>query len=44
LYQWLANPKTFMPGTKMTFAGLNDSKDRIDLIGWLMVETGHKAK
>lgn len=44
LYQWLANPKTFMPGTKMTFAGLNDSKDRVDLIGWLMVETGHKAK
>jgi len=44
LYQWLANPKTFMPGTKMTFAGLNDSKDRIDLIAWLMVETGHKAK
>jgi cytochrome c len=44
LDQWLAQPQTFLPGTKMTFAGLKDAKDRTDLIGYLMVETGHKAQ
>ena len=44
LNQWLAKPMEFLPGTKMTFAGLKDEKDRVDLIGWLMVETGHKAQ
>jgi len=42
LNQWLAEPKTFLPGTKMSFAGLSDAKDRTDLIAYLMVETGHK--
>jgi cytochrome c len=31
-----------MPGTKMSFAGLHDTKDRIDLIAYLKVETGYK--
>jgi cytochrome c len=44
LDQWLEKPQTFLPGTKMTFAGLKDAKDRVDLIGYLMVETGHKAQ
>src|SRR5207237_433255 len=26
LSQWLENPQTFLPGTKMTFAGLKDAK------------------
>lgn len=42
LDKWLANPRGFMPGTKMTFAGLKDPKDRIDLIAYLKVETGYK--
>lgn len=42
LDKWLANPRLFMPGTKMTFAGLKDPKDRIDLIAYLKVETGYK--
>lgn len=42
LNQWLEKPQTFLPGTKMSFAGLKDAKDRVDLIGYLMVETGHK--
>ena len=42
LNQWLEKPQTFLPGTKMTFAGLADAKDRTDLIAFLMVETGHK--
>lgn len=44
LDKWLADPKTYLPGTKMTFAGLQDANDRRDLIGFLMVETGHKAQ
>ena len=43
LDKWLAEPRTFLPGTKMSFAGLNDPKDRIDLIAYLKVETGYKA-
>ena len=42
LDKWLANPREFLPGTKMTFAGLHDPKDRIDLIAYLKVETGYK--
>jgi cytochrome c len=42
LDQWLANPRTYLPGTKMSFAGLKDAKDRTDLIAYLMVETGYK--
>jgi cytochrome c len=37
---WLTKPKDFLPGTKMTFAGLPDAKDRTDLIAYLKVETG----
>ena len=42
LDKWLDNPRTFLPGTKMTFAGLHDPKDRIDLIAYLKVESGYK--
>lgn len=42
LDKWLADPRGFMPGTKMTFAGIHDPKDRIDLIAYLKVETGYK--
>ena len=43
LDKWLAEPRTFLPGTKMSFAGLKNPKDRIDLIAYLKVETGYKA-
>ena len=42
LNHWLEAPQTFLPGTKMSFAGLKDAKDRTDLVAYLMVETGHK--
>ena len=32
---WLANPKQFAPGTKMTFAGLSNPQDRADIIAFL---------
>ena len=33
--QWLANPKKFAPGTKMTFAGLGNPQERADLMVFL---------
>jgi cytochrome c len=35
LYEFLKGPGQFMPGTKMTFVGLPDPKDRIDVIAYL---------
>lgn len=32
---WLANPKGFAPGTKMTFAGLSKPEDRANLMAFL---------
>jgi cytochrome c len=35
LYEWLKNPSAYAPGTKMTFAGIADPKDRADVIAYL---------
>jgi cytochrome c len=35
LSAWLASPKKFAPGTKMTFAGLSNPQDRADVIAFL---------
>jgi cytochrome c len=32
---WLANPKKYAPGTKMTFAGLGNPQDRANVIAFL---------
>jgi cytochrome c len=40
LFQYLANPTTFMPGNKMTYAGMKDETDRRDLIAYLKQQTG----
>jgi cytochrome c len=42
LDQWLTNPRTFLPGTKMSFMGVKDANDRRDLIAYLKVESGYK--
>ncbi len=34
---WITDPKTYAPGTKMSFIGLKDAKDRTDLIAYLKV-------
>ena len=33
--EWLKSPKSFAPGTKMTFAGLSKPEDRANLMVWL---------
>jgi cytochrome c len=41
LDDWLENPRTFLKGTKMSFAGIPDAADRRDVIAFLKVETGY---
>jgi len=41
LDHWLENPRTFLRGTKMSFAGIPDATDRRDVIAFLKVETGY---
>jgi cytochrome c len=39
---WITDPKVALPGTKMTFVGFKDPKDRTDVIAYLMIGTGFK--
>ncbi|MGZ8997971.1 MAG: c-type cytochrome, partial [Allosphingosinicella sp.] len=38
---WLTSPRTFAPGTKMTFAGLSDPEDRANLMMFLNSRGGN---
>lgn len=38
LFTYLENPRKFMPGTKMSFAGLKKPQDRADVIAWLKTQ------
>ena len=37
LFKYLKNPRAFMPGTKMAFAGIPDPQKRADVIAYLKV-------
>jgi cytochrome c len=37
---WLSQPGRFLPGNRMTFAGVPQEKDRVDLIAYLLESTG----
>lgn len=39
LDQWLADPKGFLPGNRMSFVGLKQEKDRRDVIAYIKVES-----
>ncbi len=35
LYEWIKNPKAFIPGNKMAFGGVKDAKERANIIAYL---------
>lgn len=41
---WLAQPGRFLPGNRMTFAGVLRSEDRNDLIAYLLEATAESSK
>ena len=43
LYMFLANPQSYISGTKMTFVGLKQPQDRINLIAWLRQQSASPA-
>lgn len=39
LDDWLANPREYLPGNRMSFVGLRNEEDRINAIAYLLMET-----
>ncbi len=40
IYKFLAGPKAYVAGTKMSFVGLKKREDRINIIAWLRTQGG----
>ena len=43
LEEWLEDPRGFLPGNKMSFAGVRRPDDRHAVIAYIMVETGYET-
>jgi cytochrome c len=43
LYEFLKSPQGYIPGTKMTFVGIKNPQDRINLIAWLRLQSPSPA-
>lgn len=41
---WISKPSAMVPGTKMTYAGMESAKDRIDVVAYLKVATSEPPK
>jgi cytochrome c len=44
LDKWITDPRAMIPGTRMTFFGIKDPKDRVDVIAYLKSETSPPLK
>lgn len=44
LNDWLTNPRAFLPGNRMSFAGVRRPKDRDAVIAYIMIESGWIAE
>ncbi|WP_084421287.1 c-type cytochrome [Henriciella litoralis] len=42
LEKWLTRPRDFLPGNKMSFAGVQRPDDRASVIAYVMVESGYE--
>lgn len=42
LEQWLQNPRSFLPGNRMSFAGVQRPDDRTAVIAYIMAGTGYE--
>lgn len=41
LDDWLENPRTYLPGNRMSFAGVRKAEDRAAVIAYIMSQTGY---
>lgn len=44
LDEWLTNPRNFLPGNNMSFAGVRKPEDRASVIAYLMIESGWRPE
>lgn len=44
LGEWLESPRNFLPGNKMSFAGVRKPEDRTAVIAYIMAETGYSGE